>query len=407
MTEIRELEAGIIGTVLLAPSSLDTVRADAHLKPEHFSNARLAKAFDALCGLRDRGESFDDAILRAELARLGDPDPQQLVGFAATSAHGADIRDYATRVINAAEWRRRTIVLERLAAASTSQDQQAWGTALAELDRDDHRKRGLTPDEWGALLNSVIDPDRDVPPAIPLPWPPLNTALDGGIWPGDYLVLAGWTNHGKSICADMILDAAAEKDRSVHLYLAEMTPAERGRRLLTRHTGVPTARLKTRDYNPGDLDKVVRVTGRMPYGCTNVADWTIDEVCADIRRAGWDLAVIDGMHDFPYEDERDLNRISRTIYKTAKATGTAIVALAHLNEKMAPSSGVQRPRPALHAIKGASAIKQQADVVGFVWQQDDDLGQPSGEGAIWWAKSRNSGVGATDVALDKYLRLVA
>jgi replicative DNA helicase len=337
-------------------------------------------------------------------------DARALIGWCEQHAAPAGaLTGYVDRIVKQAGWRHRNPIVTRLRAAIESQDQEAWTTALSELERSIVRSQGLSAGEWGELLADAVDPDKPVQPAIALPWVVLNEPLDGGLWPGDYMVLSGWTNHGKSIVADMVADHAAIHGRKVHLYLVEQTPVERGRRLLARNSGVPMWRIKQRRYRDDhkDLDKVIRVLGQMPYGCTNVADWTPDEVCADIRRAGWDLAVIDGMHDFPYDDERDLSRISGSLYRTAKATGTAIVTTAHLNDK-AIGREAYPPKPSMGWIKGASTIRQQADLVAFVYQtqSEDGDGEPSGQGQIWFAKGRNSRTGSVDVHLDTRMRFL-
>jgi replicative DNA helicase len=145
----------------------------------------------------------------------------------------------------------------------------------------------------------------------------------------------------------------------------------------------------------------------LPYGCSVVADWAVEDVVAHIVENRWDLAVVDLIHGFHYQDERDLSKTSSAIVRAAKASagpdfaGTTIVCAAHLNDgQMRDQRSPKRPRPGLHSIKGSSSLKQDADTVMFVWGEDDEDGIPGPDGAIWIGKSRQGGMGGMEVSLD-------
>jgi replicative DNA helicase len=104
-----------------------------------------------------------------------------------------------------------------------------------------------------------------------------------------------------------------------------------------------------------------------------------------------------------------LRAASGLIASTARSSygegfpGTAIVSSAHLNdnqtrERQTPA----RPKPGMQSIKGSSSLKQDADYVCFVWQKDDEMGVPTGEGRIWLAKSRQGESAGVDVQLNSH-----
>lgn len=267
------------------------------------------------------------------------------------------------------------------------------------------RKGTLTAAQWADVIGERLEASDDN--VIPVPFRGINGALDGGLRPGQVCLVAGYTSHGKSVIVDQLADHAAASGRKVHLYLTEMTAYARGLRLLARTTRVPFSRLKRRELDADQWRRVVDALNKVPYGCSIVSDWTVEDVVADIREHGWDVAVVDLIHGFHYADERDLSKSSSAIVRAAKGSaqdghpGTAIICAAHLNDgQMRDSRSNRRPRPGLHSLKGSSSLKQDADVVMFIWRKDDEDGLPEPEGALWVAKNRDGGMGAVDVVLD-------
>lgn len=409
MTAITpDIELGLIAACLRTPSVPDRLLADG-LRAEHFATIEAGQAFAAIAALRDRGATPDRQLLAADLARSGIKHPGAVLDQAVNSepAVGAVI-EHARRIRTAAKHRQREQAARKALTAAQAHDDEQWAAAmrLIETAAPGGGQEIYSPDRLAELLFAYLDKPEGTPEATPLPFHELTEAMDGGLRPGDLMVLAGWTNHGKSILADCIADDAADDGRRCHLYLTEMTAIERGLRLLARRSRIPMRHLKRRKLTPAQRQIAVNALTNLPYGFTIVSDWSIDDVCRDIRRARWDLAVVDLMHGFAYRDERDLDAISKSLMRTAKASttehnGTAIIAVAHLNDgMMRDTRSLKRPKPGMHALKGASSIKQDADMVCFVWQQDDDDGLPTGEGSIWLAKGRQTALAAVDVQLN-------
>lgn len=284
-------------------------------------------------------------------------------------------------------------------------DHLSAGLGLRDLrplaESEPHDEATYTPERWAdAILRSL---ERKDDAMAPLPFGPLNEELDGGLRAGEVCLVAGWTSQGKSVFVDQIADEAAAQGRRVHLYLTEMTAAQRGLRLLARRTGVGFRELRRKELSPADWQAVMRELNRLPYGVSIVTDWNVDRVVEHIREHRWDVVVVDLVHGFHYADERDLSKSSTALVRAAKGwqPGAVVVAAAHLNDgQMRDQRSVKRPRPGLHSIKGSSALKQDADVVLFVWLEDDDDGVPTNEGAIWLAKNRNGGFAGVPVQLN-------
>lgn len=402
-----DLERAVTGCLLLATNIAPTALDQEGLRPEHFAGEPHRRTIEAVAALVGRGDTVDVLSVATELRRIDALDQvggrQWLDDSTAFPASLSSWRTYVRDLQRLAHRRALHAAAQRLAAAATSGDDDQIRNALTDLDRPTGpiRHGGLDGTQWAEhLAEFLVDGEGD--DGIPLPFAGLTEATDGGFRKGEIAALGGWTNHGKTIVADQILDTAAAAGARVHLYMTEMTVRNRGLRALARRTGISLKLLRRRDLTQGDATRVLtELRAGLPYGVTPVYDWTVDDICRDIRRAKWDLCVIDHIHDFPYRDERDLAGYAQQIAATARATGCCIVVVCQLNEQqMQGRSSAARPRPGLHSIKGASAIKQAVDTVVFVWQKDDEDGMPTGEGAIWTPKARNSGRGAVSVVLD-------
>lgn len=282
-------------------------------------------------------------------------------------------------------------------------DDAAIRIALPALDPQKPKPTSdsFDSDQWAQLIADALQ--RDPAPAIPLPFPKLTDALDGGLRAGEVCVVAGYTSHGKSVWLDMMADTAAANGRRVHLYLTEMTAVARGMRLLARRANVPLRALKRRNLSNDQMKRVLDELKQLPYGCSIVAGWNIETVVKHVTANKWDMAVVDLIHGFHYTDERELSKTSSALVAAAKSwqPGTTLVAAAHLNDgQMRDARSPRRPRPGLHSIKGSSSLKQDPDVVMFVWRQDTDDGVPTDDGEIWIAKNRDGDFAAMDVLLN-------
>jgi hypothetical protein len=261
-------------------------------------------------------------------------------------------------------------------------------------------------DRWRQVLTEIVDGNGTEHTPIPQPVENLNQATYGGVRPGELVVVAGYTSHGKSVLADMILDHAAADGRRCHLYMTEMTLRDRGERLLARRTGIPFGRIRRRDLHDHDRDELRAAIEALDYGATLASDWTVEHVCQDIARCGWDLAVVDLLHGFQYDGERELTQHVKALAAAARAStkhgpGTCLVLACHLNDgQMAGRADIRAPKPGKHSLKGASSIRQDADTIILTWLEEDEHGVAGTDGEVWIAKGRNSGSRAVEVSLN-------
>lgn len=406
-------EKAVLGALMLLGDARHVAAMTTRgLRPEHFYWERYGTIFTAAVSLCDRQAAIDPITLSAELDRLGLREKvsreqvEELVAYVPAAGHYGE---YADRVIELARWRRRDRALHTMREAVQRRDSEAWSRASADLDSATAgtRTESYSPEQWGAALfdHFSMSPEETAKLSIPVPFSRLNDAIGGGFLPGELIAISGATSHGKSIWGDMCLDQAAKYGKKCHLYVTEMTAISRGMRYISRRTGIPYMRQRRNNLSDEDRRKILAELGRLDYGCTVAADWDVDDIVRDALRARYDLVVVDLLHGFHYEDERGLDRLSKAMQRLARVSttldghpGTVVLAITHLKEEGLRSGKV--PRPTITSIKGGSSIKQDADAVMFVWQEQDEAAAPTGDGEIWVAKGRSQELQRVDVRLN-------
>lgn len=406
-----DAEKSVLGACLMDKRWV-TVATTVGLRPEHFYWTKLGDVFKASVSIVDRNGGVDAISLVAEMERLGlsRMEAMQIEMLSAYVPAAGHTREYAERVMELARWRQRQTAIHRMQDATTTRNTEKWSQAVSDMEQATVgvRTQSYTPEQWASLMFDYFSASKQEASeySIPLPFQRLTSIMGGGLNPGEWCALSGPTSHGKSAFADQWLDTAADRGKRCHLYMTEMTAVARGMRYLSRRTGVPFMKQRSRDLSEKDSDRILKELSKVNYGCTIAADWDVDDIVRDALRGRYDFVVIDLLHGFHYSDERDLDRLSKAVQRLARVSttldghaGTAVVAVTHLKEEGMRDGRV--PKPTITSIKGSSSIKQDADFVMFVWQETNDESIPQGEGKVWIAKGRSGGLDSVDVVMNR------
>lgn len=396
-----EIEQAVLGSLLLYNDPRHVLAMSTRgLTVETFYRPQHQHIFKAMLSLADRSAAIDEITVFAELDRLGlrkDIPRAEIEVLAGWVPAGGNVGEYTDAIVELAQWRTYQQAAADAWAATERRDRQGFAKAQAMFGARSVGTRHDTysAERWGATLfdHFSAPPEAVKRKGVPSPFADINDALGGGLRPGEWLALSGPTSHGKSILADMWLDSAAAAQKRCHAYLSEMTAEARGMRYLARRTGVSFMRQRRNDLTDDERKLILAELSHMDYGCSVVADWDVDDIVRDALRARYDFVVVDLLHGFHYEDERGLDRLSKAMQRLARVSttidghpGTAVIAVTHLKEEGLVRGKV--PRPTIASIKGGSSIKQDAEFVGFCWQEQGEGGAPTGDGEIWLAKGR-------------------
>jgi replicative DNA helicase len=383
-TQDYELESAVLSCVFLSQAYMPRL-LDIGLRAEHFYDDELRKCYAAMMTLFDEAGQIDELTVSRK-ANV----PLELCRSLASSAPAASsARTYAKNVIELAERRRLVEAGELMKQAGITNNLELREDAERLLSVQGHAgRRTFTPDQLASKFWDRLD--RGSAKSWPLPSERL-TSLIGGLRPGEVTLIGGWTSHGKSVLLDDILRFVSSQAET-HLFINEMTADERTDRFVAAQTGVPALKVAHRDrLSPEQLQKVINAIGEFPYGITEAAGWSAQDLRREIRRRDYDVVGVDILHLIEYREERDLASISRTLNIAAKESNCHILATVHLKDERLKTA--IPPPPTLSDIKGAGALKQDADNVLFVYRECDDIGSPGEDSKIWLAKARQGQTG--------------
>lgn len=297
---------------------------------------------------------------------------------------------YARQVINKARWRQVEHASYILKEASEDEDETALAEAERMLTRPADSNRVYTRSRLQDVMRDRLKAKKVAGWKLPL--------LNARVRPGTVWLWGGHTSHGKSVWLDQCAREFHEQGARIWTWLNEMTAEERVCRHVAADTGIALERIEENDLTPDEQEDVIAAMARMPFEIVECPGWSVEEIARDIRMRKLDVAMIDIIHKIPYETERDLGRISRALGDAAKLAGCVIMATVHLNRGRIQEA--VRPVPTLSDIKGASSFEQDADVIGFVWREDDSTtGRPGENGLITISKFRQGKPGGREVWL--------
>jgi replicative DNA helicase len=386
-----DLEQGVLSCVLLSQSYMARM-IDVGLRPKHFYDDKHKRCFEAMVSLFDESQTID-ALTVASKSGL-DRDFVAYLSAAAPGASGAVT--YAKEVISLWERRRLIGAGNILVDAGTTGDIALREKAEEMLSSyGGAESRTFSPEQ---LANRFWDRlERGKSKAWSFPSRRM-TELVGGMRPGEVSLIGGWTSHGKSVFLDDVLSHVS-KQATAHLFINEMTADERMDRLVSKKTGIPALKVaRKEELSSGELEAVVNAITEIPYGITESSGWSVQDLRREMRRRSYDVVGIDILHLIEYREERDLAAISRTLNIAAKESGCHVLATVHLKDERLKSA--VPPAPTLSDIKGAGALKQDADNVIFVYRECDDIGSPGEDAKIWFAKARQGQTGGIRAVFD-------
>jgi replicative DNA helicase len=216
---------------------------------------------------------------------------------------------------------------------------------------------------------------------------------------GQLIVLSGYTNEGKSHFAAQLLDLNRKHGR-VCLYDNEMDPAEQAARRATRLTGVPYGALLDGGLSRDESSRVAAYLGKdLHWPIVDTSGWTVEEVALHVRQYRWDFVVVDILHNFPFENEREIAAAVARLKAAARLAKCCIVLVAHVN-RGGIQSGIRR-RPVRSDLRWSGEIENLADAVCFVYrEQDAETYEPTEDGVVFFDKCRGGKLGGQAVRFD-------
>lgn len=311
-----------------------------------------------------------------------------------------NIRRYAEIV-------RERAVLRKLVAASDEIATTAFNTAGKTVDAilDDAesvifgiREGGASArDDWlemDGLVVQLLDrvqAEADgtaKPDIIPTGLTDLDERLDGGMRPGELIVIGARPSMGKSALGMTIgVNVAKDQGQPVGVFSMEMPAAQVTNRAMAMVSNIHLSRLKRaerlRDFDWPNISKGVEMLRQTPLYINDASGLNINHIRAKARalkrKRGLRLLVVDYLGLMDGLDPKQprtyqLEDITKGLKRLAKELGIPILLLVQLSRKVEERVDQM---PILSDLRDSGAIEQDADIVIFVhrpFKSKPDLG---------------------------------
>lgn len=400
-----ESEMALLGGLLLENRAWDLI-ADLVVESD-FYRLENRLVFRAIAQLVNANRPADVITVWSAMQSQGrDMELTGGLGYLAALAQyvpsAASIRRHAEAV-------RERAVLRNLIAASDEIATSAFnpqGRPVADIaDAAEQRilgiieSRGNAADEWESMETLVVREldriqaqhdgnDEDAAGIIPTGLTEWDDLLDGGLRPGQLVIVGGRPSMGKSALADSVgLHVAMNLGLPVGKFSMEMQNAEGAQRALSNAGKVPMHALRRpermSDVDWSNLTAGIEKLAKVPFYSTDRGGLNINQIRTKARllkrRHGLRMLIVDYLQLMSGTDTRaprtyQLEEASRGLKSLAKELGIPVLALVQV------SRGVEKevdPMPKMSDIKDCGAIEQDADIILFIHRPivtNSDLG---------------------------------
>lgn len=414
----EQAELSVLGAILIDKDAIvDVVE---FLRPEHFYREAHGKIYQAMLSLFEKHEPLDIVTVTAELKKNGDFDKvggasylTDLLNIVPTSAHaenyGRIVQDSYTR---------RTLI--SAGAKITEQAFREEGDVKKILDQAEseifaisqvHTRRDFIPVK-DALAESFDRLDELHKRAgglrgVPTGFTDLDNRL-AGMQPSNLLILAARPGQGKTaMVLNMAQQASVDQKIPVGFFSLEMSKEELIDRLLVSQADVDAWRLKTGKLTDEDFAKLSEAMGELseaPLFIDDTPGANILEIRTKARRLqvqqGVQLLIVDYLQLIDpgrkFDNRvQEVSLVSASLKNLARELKIPILAVSQLSRAV-ESRGTRVPQ--LADLRESGAIEQDADVVMFLYREEEP--EKWGEQILTKlliAKHRNGPLGEIDL----------
>lgn len=422
-----EAERCVLGAILIHNEAFNV--AAELIDTRDFFRVAHRLVFEKMVGLNERSQVIDLVTLKDELGRSGHLDE---VGGAAYVAGLADGVPRSTNVEHYARIVKEKATLRNLIHSASNILSTAYegaedaATVLDQAEREifsiaeDRIHTGFVP--LGDLVQGSftaieqLQQHKGLVTGVPTGFVDLDN-LTSGFQPADLIIIAARPSMGKTA---FILNVAQhigiKTDRTVGFFSLEMSKEQLFMRMLTAEAEVDSHRFRGGFLSERDYGQLSTALGRLAEARVFIDDTAslgVLEARAKARRLkaehGLDMLVIDyiqlmqGRGRFENRTQ-EVAAISRSLKGLAKELSVPVVALSQLSR--APESRSDR-RPQLSDLRESGALEQDADVVMFIYRDEQYEPTPENENLaeIILGKQRNGPTGTVKMAfLKQYTR---
>ena len=390
-----EAEEALLGAILI---NADGMADTEFLKPEDFFILRNKYVWEAMVRLWRRGDAIDNLTVIEELRALGLLDDvgggaytTYLINNTPTSLHAAV---YGHIIERAAVRRRLLEAAAEIAQLANAEDMDVNETidrAETTLARVTQQRIQIdcAEDNYAAVEATFDDMrlrrqqfQEGTPVGIPTGYVMLDK--NGMLQPGELLVIAGRSGHGKSAWVSNLIRQAASLGVRFGIFSLEMNREAILRRIVAQIAGINTHRLKMGTTTDAEWQRVEQIQQMMSGWRLN---WNTEQGIRfeklKLKARTWkrmddiNVVVVDYIGIVAPPDyvmrgnrENQVGAIARELKIMAAELNVVVVAVAQLNREMYRED---EKRPQLWHIRDSDAILHACDVCGL-WNVPELVG---------------------------------
>lgn len=388
-----QAEESVLGALLLDPDAI--VQVAEILKPEFFYAQNHQSVFDAMLELYNLRSPIDIVTVSDQLKKKKILKEVGGTAFLATLSEGVPTSSHArqyAKIVKDLYTKRRMIALaatlNELAFDESKQTEQILDEAEAEVFSlsQTHIEKGFT--HLKEVLAESFDRLDELQKnagglrGVPTGFQDVDDTLSG-MQKSNLLILAARPGMGKTAFSlNIAMQTAVLYKKKVAYFSLEMSKEELVDRLLVSQADIDAWRLKTGKLSEDDFAKLSDAMGVLADASIWIDDTpgiSVLELRTKARRImsekGIDLIVVDYlqlMHGSGiYKDNRvlEVTEISQGLKNLARELKVPVLSLAQLSRAV-ENRGTKQPQ--LSDLRESGSIEQDADVVMFLYREDDD-----------------------------------
>ena len=418
-----EAERSVLGAILIHNDAFN-VAAELVDSGDFFRDAHR-RVFDTMVDLNERGQAIDLVTLKDELARSGDLDDVGGAAYIAALVDGVprstNVEHYARIVKERATLRNLIQSANRILGMAYRAEEDA-DTLLDQAEQEifsiaeGRIHTGFVPlsDLVQGSLTAIeqLQEHKGLVTGVPSGFVDIDS-LTSGFQPAELIIIAARPSMGKtSFVLNVAQHVGIKTDRSVGLFSLEMSKEQLFMRMLTAEAEVDSHRFRGGFLSERDYGRLSTAIGRLADAKVFIDDSAglgVLEMRAKARRLkaehGLDLLVIDYLQLMQgrgrFENRtQELASISRSLKALAKELDVPVLALSQLSR--APEARSDH-RPQLADLRESGALEQDADVVMFIFREEQYDPTPENENLaeLIIGKQRNGPTGVVKLAFLK------
>jgi replicative DNA helicase len=416
--EIRSLEAerAVVGAILIDRNALAVVLDT--LAPSDFYADAHGRILEACIALQDRGQPPDLVLLANELRGRGALEKvggaSYLCRLSDETASAVNVLHYCRIVKEKALVRSVIEAAQRIIDKAHNLNGDGADTLNAFAQKEILSVSASASGSGGADLREILKRSHadmeeryhtgNALPGLSTGISGLDT-LTGGLRDGRLYILAGRPGSGKTAFTLNVSRKVVGNVFPVDFFSLEMPSMDLSQRLVSSETGIDGHNI-TRGYlSPDQWKSVTRTTdalAKLPIWIDDTGGLPIDRLMARARRRkiekGIRLIVVDYLQLVrPSQKwgtrEKEVAEVSRSLKVLAKELSVPVLACAQLNRAMETRT---TRTPVLSDLRESGAIEQDADVIMFLREAEDD-----GSTELTIAKNRQGKTGRIALIFDK------